>query len=157
MINKNQLINDIIKPSLECVGLYSEDAVHLLKAICVHESNAGTYVKQINGPALGIFQIEPATYKDLVFYLKSSRPDLRNMILDIYKIGLLPHADSGQLVWDLRFSVIMARVFFLRIPEPLPGKNIAKIATYWKKYYNTPKGRGTEDAFIASNILYDKR
>lgn len=155
MINNNQLINDIIKPSLECVDLYSEDAVHLLKAICVHESNAGTYFKQINGPALGIFQIEPETYKDLVLYLKSRRPDLRNMILDIYNIGMLPSAD--QLVWDLRLSVIMARVFFLRIPEPLPGKNIAKIGAYWKKYYNTPQGRGTEDAFVASNILYDKR
>ena len=44
---------------------FSTDAVELLMMIAAHESLMGKYIKQVNGPALGLFQMEPVTHDDL--------------------------------------------------------------------------------------------
>ena len=43
----------------------------------------------------------------------------------------------------------MCRVHYYRVSEALPEENdIEGMARYWKKYYNTPLGAGTEEEFI---------
>ena len=66
MIDKAQLTDYIIKPTLLQIGLFNHTAVNLLLGTCAQESRMGTYVHQLgNGPALGIYQIEPATHNDI--------------------------------------------------------------------------------------------
>ena len=65
MLNIKQLREFIIKPALYDLVMYSPEAEELLVFTCAVESKGCSYIKQIEGPALGIYQMEPATYNDL--------------------------------------------------------------------------------------------
>lgn len=65
-INCEQLRLYVIRPTLEKIELWSEAAENLLLGTTAQESHMGTYIKQVGkGPALGIYQMEPATHKDI--------------------------------------------------------------------------------------------
>lgn len=51
-----------IEPVLRDFDLYSENAVNLILGTIAVESNMGRYYYQVNGPAIGIGQMEPNTY-----------------------------------------------------------------------------------------------
>ena len=65
-MNKVTLRN-LITSVLKELNLHSDNAVNLLMGTAAQESHLGKYRKQIGGgPALGIFQMEPATFNDIV-------------------------------------------------------------------------------------------
>ena len=133
------MITDILKDA----DLHSEDAVELLMGTAAQESKFGTYMYQLGGgPARGLFQIEPATERDIWENYLKFRPD-RTDIVSKYDT---PSEDD--LVWNLGYQIIMARVHYLRVSEPLPAKwDIKSMAEYWKKHWNTVKGAGTVEEF----------
>lgn len=47
-------------------------------------------------------------------------------------------------------AALAARLFLLRIPEPIP-ETLEGQAEYWKKFYNTALGKGTVEGFIKKN------
>ena len=47
----------------------------------------------------------------------------------------------------------MARIHYLRVPEKLPD-NLIGYSRYWKKYYNTEQGKGTEEEFVKNYNMY---
>lgn len=145
-INTKQLIELIIRPTLQDLGLYSLSAEQLLAGTCAQESGMGTYIKQVGkGPALGIFQMEPLTHDDLwENYL--SRGDLWLKVC--HKYG---DTEAKDMIYDLSYACAMARIHYLRIKEPLPpADNIPALAAYWKRYYNTALGKGKESEYIAN-------
>lgn len=111
----------------------------LMNGTIAQESHLGKYRKQINGEALGISQIERPTfnfvYKRYELLFKTLFPDLE------ITFEMLEHNDP--------LAIIIARLKYWTIIEALPdANNLPKIAAYWKKYYNTPLGKGTEEQFI---------
>src|SRR6266478_1286657 len=72
----DQLRFYIVRPSLAFLGtaLATRFAEDLLLATCAQESRLGEYLHQENGPALGIYQIEPASLHDLWFWVQHRRP-----------------------------------------------------------------------------------
>lgn len=142
-INTEQLKRYIIEPTLKDFNLYSPEAVNLLLGTAAQESHMGTYIHQINGPAQGIFQMEPNTELDIWDNYLHYRPELAQQIV------ALMGGDTEGLIVNLAYQTIMARLHYLRVPEPLPDhRDVPAMAQYWKRYYNTPKGRGTEAEFI---------
>lgn len=148
-INKDQLLQYVIRPTLARLGLGSPSAENLLLGTCAQESRMGNFLHQVNGPAKGIYQMEPATHDDLwENYLKFNPDICRNVLL----IG---KCDTDNLVTNLVYATAMARIQYLRAPEGLPAANdISGLARYWKKYYNTPEGAGTEEEFIHNYNIY---
>ena len=145
-MNADQLRHIIVKPALEAIGLWSEAAENLVMGTAAQESHL-EYVKQLNGPALGLFQMEPATYHDLWDSYLGHRPELASKIRQAieYNGGIPP---ASRMCWDLRFAAIMCRIHYRRIPKALPdAEDIWALAAYWKKFYNTPLGAGTEAQF----------
>lgn len=149
------LRNDIVKPTLRLLdevekGYYSDEAVELLVGTAAHESHLGKWFKQVNGPALGIFQMEPATHNSLWQHYLRFRPDVARVIRELashraYKAaGGIP---SSELVHNLMYATAMARVRYRpakgHIPDTLVGQ-----AHYWKQWYNTPLGRGTVEKYL---------
>lgn len=142
-INIGQLINYIIKPALKQIDLYSPEAEQLLVGTCAQESQLGTHLHQEDGPALGIFQMEPVTHdniwKDFLFY----KPDLTNAILSGHdKVACLVNAPipivADEMIFNLKYACQMARVRYFWIQEKLPEfGDIEGQAKYWAKYYNT--------------------
>ena len=139
--NKEQF-RELIEDVLREANLYSPSAVELLMLTCAVESNFGTYIKQIKGPALGVFQMEPFTHNDIWANYLTHKDEL-------VEIALWPHtSEQGNelvsLKTNLAYQILMARIHYLRYPYPLPdADDIEGLAEYWKRLYNTRHGKGT--------------
>lgn len=131
--NKKQF-KDLIERVLKEYDLYSPEAVDLLLGTAAVESQFGTYLRQLNGPAIGVFQMEPATFDWLQGVYQ-------------YRFKYLQLKTAQHLEYDLWLAILMARLRYtvdrLDIPKTLEGQ-----AAYWKRVYNTPKGAGTEAKYL---------
>ena len=131
-----QALSQIIYDALHSLDLYSESALKLLLGTCAQESHFGTYRKQIHGPAVGIFQMEPNTFNWLKDKYKAKFPSIND-----YEINDLEFNDKA--------AAIFCRLRYLADPHPLPpADNLNAIATYWKRVYNTYLGSGTVQEFL---------
>lgn len=158
MFNVEQLADHVIKPSLKEMGLYSEEAEQLLIGTASVESKLGTYLKQVKGPALGIYQIEPATHHDVWENYIQYRSDLKSSLMEITSVSDWVREDyrpcHSLLIHDLRYATIIARLIYRRVPYFLPtAGDWPAMAEYWKSFYNTSAGKGTVKKFISS--VYD--
>lgn len=147
MIDPLQLLTLIITPTLKELGLWSIPAERLILGTACQESECGRYIKQLNyGVALGIYQIEPVTHDDLWASFLSYRSDVLTRLIVPPNGQKRPAQD---MIYDLRYATAMCRIHYLRVKEPIPD-NLPAQAAYYKKYYNTPLGKGTEDDYIRS-------
>jgi hypothetical protein len=146
VINHKQLAKLIIEPTLHELVLFSQDAVELLLFTCAVESNGASFLKQINGNSLGIYQMTPENYNDLwQNYINKKQTLLLTLILN-FDIGRMPSED--KLIYDLRFATIMARLQYHRFSSDLPQKDdVNSIWLFYKKYYN-PLGLNKKDESI---------
>jgi hypothetical protein len=147
--NKDQLLQKIIRPTLNFLKLGGEAAENLLLGTCAQESKMGTYLAQVKGPALGIYQIEPTTFNDIYDNYLIYHQDI------LTKINTFSKRNLEELVSNLKYATALARIKYLRAPYALPDANdIEGLAQYWKNFYNTPKGKGTIDEFISNYKKY---
>jgi hypothetical protein len=129
---------------------YSEKAVDLLVGTALMESGL-RFLDQgsVNpvGPARGLFQIEPATRRDIDANYLAYRPALREAVEQL----LAPVGTRDeQLATNLCYAAAMARIVYLRAPEALPEyRNVGLYALYWKRHYNTLQGKGDAARFEA--------
>ncbi len=135
-------LREVITAALTLYGLPSSpQAIELLIMIAAHESGGFTYCKQVRGPALGIYQMEPATFYDVKDYLKRT---------ERYP-ALLRYHNPERLIFDINYATAMARAFFLRIPEPIPNiEDKEGLARYAKKYWNTELGKATPQQYLTA-------
>lgn len=150
MFNHKQLREYIIQPALSAIGVYSKEAEELLVATGAVESKLGTYVKQINGPAIGLYQMEPATFTDVWSYIvgNSRFPAIMRAC------NLKNTPEAIDMVSNLRLSTIMARMHYMRFPEALPKPNdFEGIWSTYKKRWNTELGDTTRDEFLSAYKL----
>lgn len=149
----------VIRPVLQRMGMWSPAAEDLLIGTAAQESGLGYRLQQMGkGPAVGVFQMEPATAKDTIFrYI-----DARDHREEIYETGfqIVNTADIDwktvsidavtlKLQTDLAFAVATARMKYAMVPEALPQEgDIAGYAKYWKDHWNTHLGAGKVEEFI---------
>lgn len=143
MINVKQLEELIIVPTLQYLDPeipFSDAAVELLKMTAAHESHLGSYIAQVNGPALGIYQMEPATEDDIWTNFLEYRHGLSDKIDTLCSDLVYP--PSKELASNLVFATAMARVHYYRDKYPLPdAMDIEGLAQYAKRVYNTVEGK----------------
>jgi len=153
----------VILPTLKGLDLWTPAVETLLVGTAAHESAMGKYLHQIKGPALGIYQVEPLTHFDLWSNFLKYRTGLRDKVLGMVPQRYLRHdsatgVDYGaesMLMTDLAYATVIARLVYLRAPAPLPAADdLSGLAGYWKKFYNTPLGAGTENEFLAHYAQY---
>ena len=143
----------IITPSLKAIGLHSEAADNLVYGTGLCETNYD-YLKQIRGSAVSVFQLEDYTYKSLRIWLSNRMNKfLSDRVLAACYRDFIP-LDGKVLMWDLRYAAIMCRLYYWRIPSPLPDAIDAEALTnYYLKYY-APTSKATFehciDAFTKS-------
>lgn len=136
----------VIESTLKEIGLFSSEAVSLLMGTAAQESGFGRYIKQIKGPALGIFQIEPNTFNSICNDFLAYNDDLRFLVWDVCNIR---EFDAQDLDTNLELSICFARLKYYTIPASIPT-DLDGQAAYWKKYYNTIYGAGTVDEYISN-------
>lgn len=155
MIHSEQLRELIIRPTLTNINLNSKNAEELLVFTAACESLGGYYLKQVNGPALGLYQMEPATHYDIWNnFLRYNQKILDVIIMNI-GVSRMPLAE--RMIYDLQYATIMARIHYRRVKEPLPdANNVEAMWEYYKQYYNTHLGKATKDASIKKYEKYLK-
>ena len=142
-------IKKIIKLALQYFDLDSEDARSLIYSTGKAESGYKTLQQYGGGPALGFFQMEPATCQDIWDNYVMYRPKYRDKL---YALGFDDGTLEFCLLSNIGLQAAFCRLHYRRVPSALPSaENIKAQAEYWKKYYNSHLGKGTIDHFMEAN------
>lgn len=144
-----QLVNSVLhvlQPEIK----YSLDAENLILGTIAQESAYGKYRKQINGVALGIIQMEPKTFNDIVNNFLKYHKDIAEKIKQIAHINVFSSAD---LVSNDKLAICFCRLQYYRQKEAIPS-TLNEQAAYYKKYYNTPLGKATIEQYIENYKRY---
>lgn len=144
-----EMIQEVLSTS-PIEDLYSETAVELLMLTAATESNLGTYLKQLGGPARGVFQIEPRTEKDIHTNYLRYNPVLQKWVRSLGD----SYDDELELSYNLPYQVAMARIYYWRKPDALPRNDPQSLAEYWKRHYNTYLGAGTVEKAVEKYKAY---
>lgn len=160
MMDAQQLHDHIIKPTLEYMGgnYDSKNARMLLLATAAIESKCGYYIKQVGGPALGVWQMEPATHDDIFAecdVLQDDNGDMSKAKYELLSLSPTYNADEdfdavqSDLIDSPKYACAMSRLKYSMDIEPLPGyDDINAIYRYYKRIYNTEAGASTFKKFI---------
>lgn len=155
MLNIDQFRELIIKSTLNDMNMYSKEAEEILVFTCAVETQGGTYLKQINGNALGIYQMEPLTHTDIWQNFIKSKPQLLFQLLNMFNISQIPSEE--RMIYDLRYATAMARLFYKRFTKKFPNvDDIDGIWEYYKTYYNTEKGKAEREPSINKYLSFIK-
>lgn len=147
MIRPDHFRNYVIRPTLELLeGMagvpWSMAAENLLLGTALAESKL-TALRQIGGgPALGVYQIEPATHRDVwANYLRGELRQALNRVASARpRVDAAAPHDFETLV-NLEYATAVARVIYRRARPALPDANDAEgLARYHEVYFNTRLG-----------------
>lgn len=161
MINSMQMLS-VVKDTLEKMGAKyaGQNAMLLVYRTGLVESKY-QYIMQKGGSniARGFWQCEPWVAVSLCNdYLKYREP-LMKKVADIcyldWKYFLNPKEEDWReiLTTNLIAGIVACRLHYWRVPKPMP-KTLDEQAAYWKRWYNTTKGAGTEEHFKELVIKY---
>jgi len=142
-------IREIIEWSLKKMDLHSKDAVDLV----YKTGNAETgykHLKQMgDGPALGFWQVEPATLIDTIDNYVKYRPKLEKGLISL---GYDRTDIEIRVMSSIALQVAFCRLKYRRDKYPLPKANdLQGQAECWKRVYNTHLGKGTIKHFMEAN------
>ena len=162
-MNSQQLHDHIIKPTLEYMGgnYNSENARFLLLCTAAIESNCGYYIKQVGGPALGIWQMEPDTFDDIRENCDAINKDelLKGKIGELITAGCDDGGWFTAAIDSSKLACSFARLKYSMDSAALPDHNdIKAVYDYYKRIYNTPLGASTYEKFksaLANNHIMD--
>ena len=142
-------IKKIIKWTLQYLNMDSEDARDLRYKTGMAESGYRALEGYGNNPAVGFWQVEPATMHDVIENYANYRPELKTKI---YSLGYDDKDSESRLLSNMALQVVFCRLTYRRDKYPLPKiGNIEKQAEYWKRVYNTKLGKGTIEHFMEVN------
>lgn len=147
-MNTRQL-RKLISETLHELELHSDGAVELLMLTAAAESNLGEYIEQTKGPAVGIFQMEPTTFADIMGRWLDTKPDLREKVEKVLMRHVGSEYDTTKhgakvMRYNIKAAIIAARLHYLARPGAIPSASDSKgLAEYWKKNWNTNLGKGT--------------
>jgi hypothetical protein len=145
-----QLLHRVIRPTLARLaeadpGIDGEAAEMLMLGTAAVESGFRAIAQVGGGPALGLWQVEPATHDDVWRNWLAHRPALARAVASLR--ADVPEDPVDQLATTLPYGCAIARLVYrrspLRLTEPAEVP-IVTAARLWKRGYNTAAGAGTE-------------
>lgn len=150
-LSHRDVLQYVVTPTLQYLNPeipYSRAADRLLLGTAIHESGDLRWLDQTTpgpGPALGLWQMEPATHDDLWSRFIEFRPGLAHKLRTLRA----PWATSVEnLRFTLPYACGMARTLYFRSPDRMPDVNdIDAMAAWAKRTFNTIKGKATVDDY----------
>ena len=148
-------IKEIVEYSLYRINSYSDDAL----ALVVRTGMAESGYRELRGygegnPAIGFWQIEPATMDDMIEnYIQYRSHYKKNLI----SLGMNFKTDTAMsVISNLAVQAALCRLHYRRDKDPIPSwDDLEAQGKYWKKVYNTKLGRGTVKHFMKANLKDD--
>lgn len=143
-------LRHLIQEVCTSLGLYSLVAEELLMMTAAHESHMGEWMRQIHGPARGVFQMEPATALDLYANSLWYKPHLEKLVdrhRPLIAGQTIPMSITDSLVHSTVYATALARAHYARFKDVLPVTiEFDVLYSYYKLRWNTPKGKATKAA-----------
>jgi hypothetical protein len=143
-VNLDQLREFVVRPTLQYIELWSHGAENLVLGTALVESKA-EYIHQVRGPALGLWQMEPATHDDIWdnYLSHPSREQLREWVRSLQTESVITDG-AREMIGNLYYGAAMCRIHYRRSPRKIPdAKDAQGMAEMWKAFYNTARGAGT--------------
>lgn len=145
-LNVNQLrsmIKKVVKYLDENnVNGYTE----LILTTAIIESNNGYFFKQVKGPALGVFQMEPFTEKCIWDNYLKYNVKLKKKIEHLRGNSI---NGLSQLETNISYAIAMTYAHYKRTRKNIPNiNNKLELVKFHKKYYNTEKGKSKIDVSL---------
>jgi hypothetical protein len=151
-MDAKQLLELIITPTHKYMGgNYQSDSSDLL-SLCTAaiESDCGHFVKQVNGPALGIWQMEPDTSEDVWVNCDAlKKSNFIDKITHLIPTSCLFDNYELALIDSPKYACAMARLKYSMDSNPLPKvtgnrkEDERAFYYYYKRVYNTELGKST--------------
>ena len=149
-------IKEIAEHALYRLDCYSDDGL----ALVVRTGMAESGYRALRGygesnPAIGFWQIEPATMYDMMRNYIVYRPQYRKALEEL---GMEFKGDDIEMsvMANMAVQSALCRLHYRRDKAPIPSwDDIDAQARYWKRVYNTVKGRGTVKHFVKANLRDD--
>ena len=149
-------IKEIVEYSLYKLDCYSDDAL----ALVVRTGMAESGYRALKGygesnPAIGFWQIEPATLHDMMKNYIAYRTKYTKALEEL---GMKFKGDDIEMsvISNMAVQAGLCRLHYRRDKYPLPSwDSMESQGKYWKRVYNTHKGRGTVRHFMKANLEDD--
>ena len=142
-------IRNIIAWALKETNLYSHEAADLVFRTGMAETGYKHLKQMGGGPAIGFFQVEPATLKDTMDNYVKYRPELQK---GLKKLGYDESDMEYRVMSNIALQAVFCRLKYKRDKYALPLIGDLKgQAEYWKRVYNTHLGKGTIEHFMEMN------
>lgn len=125
----------VLVPALNIVGLYSPNAHVLMLGTGAIESNYAKLQSFHGCPGMGFFNIHDSTYNEIYKYLnRHENRQLKETCLSSCLYTSWPN--KSCLVYNLRWSVIVAILKYQMTNKPFPNHdNAENLAHFYKKYF----------------------
>ena len=143
-------IRKIVKETLDKLDMNSVDALELIMRTGKAETGYRALMGYGKGnPALGFWQVEPATMFDTWENYVMYRPKIRDVL---WQLGLNDGDMKFSLLTNIALQAAFCRLKYRRDSNPIPpASNMVAQAEYWKRVYNSELGRGTIEHFLKAN------
>lgn len=128
---------------------------YLILGTAAAESRMGFYNRQVRGPAIGMFQMEPNTAWDILQNYVAYRDIMKDAIKAV--TGCSMRSRSGlinELEFNPELQVVMCGIHYRRRKAQLIDREPETLAAIWKEKYNTYKGKGTIEHFVHAYNKY---
>jgi hypothetical protein len=157
MINLGQWKAHLVRPSLTTFASLANlsgriDAEWAINQIVgtTKESAGCEYLVQLDsGPAVGFYQMEPATHDDIwANYLKYNQ----HLVTALYSVvgrSTMNVGSADEMIGDLTYATLMCRIDYYRSKLAAPANTAQALAEYHKIVYNTASGASVASDDIA--------
>ena len=142
--NKRQIF-EMAEAVVDCLG-GGDNALRLIIETVQQETKLGGYPdKNPYGAGVGLGQ------NDLVpFFDTRERTSTKHKALIKKEFGVVVGAvNHRDLAYSPLLALIWCRMHYLLRPGAIPA-DLGGRAAYWKRWYNSSKGKGTENEYIAN-------
>lgn len=146
-IDKHKL-SETIYAVMKRLGIEENKDLHdLVMETCAVETDFGYIVKQVNGPALSMYQILPSTFRYLLDKIKDNDKELHKKVMYFYDLRKNNHYN---FVYNVPFTTAVCMLYYLDVTPDIDKKikTREERANLWKQKYNTPLGKGTVNIYL---------
>ena len=148
-----QIVHDSIKKiinwTLEFLNMDSPEARELIFKTGMAESKYKALEQYGDGPAVGYFQVEPATINDTIDNYVAYRQTIQTKL---WNLGFDDKDSVLRVMGNIPLQVAFCRLKYRRDKYALPKcGDLEAQAKYWKRVYNSHLGKGTVKHFMEAN------
>jgi len=145
MLSPQLALDQYLVPASQALEIYNLPHLQIGFGTAGQESGFRSIAQQGDGPALGIWQMEPETHDSLWANFIKYRPSIRQALSTCLGGVIIP-PPADRLLSDPIYAAMMMFVRYLDAPGAIPA-DLAGQAAYYVRFYNAG-GKATTAEYL---------